>query len=47
MTDAVLYELNDRIATITLNRPDTRNALSDEVVPALIAQLERAEADPG
>ena len=45
MTDAVLYELNDRIATITLNRPETRNALSDDVVPALIAQLERAEAD--
>ncbi len=46
MTDAVLFELNDRIATITLNRPDTRNALSDEVVPALIAQLERAETNP-
>ncbi len=46
MTDPVLYEAADRIATITLNRPETRNALADEVVHALIAALERAEADP-
>ena len=46
MSDPVLFELKDRIAVITLNRPENRNALSDEMVPALIAQLERAEANP-
>ncbi len=45
MTDAVLYEAADRIARITLNRPGTRNALSDDVVPALIAALHRADDD--
>jgi len=45
MTESVLYQQQGRIAIITLNRPDTRNALSDDLVPALIAQLERAQAD--
>jgi enoyl-CoA hydratase len=39
----VLLEVSDRIATITLNRPDARNALSSEVL-ALLPQLMR-EAD--
>lgn len=47
MTDPVLYQQQGRIAIITLNRPDTRNALSDDLVPVLIAQLERAQADTG
>lgn len=47
MTEPVLYRQEGRIAIITLNRADTRNALSDEVVPALIAQLKRANADTG
>ncbi len=33
--DLVLYESNDRIATITINRPDKMNALSEGVVAAL------------
>lgn len=41
----VLYEQNGAIVTITLNRPDARNALSEEVIAALIPALERAEAD--
>ena len=45
MTDAVLYESADRIAHITLNQPETRNALSDDVVPALIEALLRADED--
>ena len=28
MTESVLYEQDKRIVKITLNRPDTRNALS-------------------
>lgn len=34
-TDQLLCEINDRVATITLNRPDARNALSDDLTPAL------------
>ena len=41
----VLYAVEDRIATITLNRPETRNALSEEVIGALVSALETADAD--
>ncbi|MGF7133174.1 enoyl-CoA hydratase/carnithine racemase [Paraburkholderia sp. EB58] len=35
MSDAVLYEQDDSIVTLTLNRPETRNALTEmEVVDA-------------
>jgi enoyl-CoA hydratase len=44
----VLYELADNgVATIVLNEPDTRNALSAELLASLIDAFERAEADPG
>ena len=39
----VLLEVSDRIATVTLNRPDARNALSSEVLQLLPQRL--AEAD--
>lgn len=42
----VLYAVEGRIATITLNRPETRNALSEEVIGALVSALESADADP-
>jgi enoyl-CoA hydratase len=38
----VLYEVADGVATITLNEPATRNALSAELLGGLIAALERA-----
>jgi enoyl-CoA hydratase len=42
-SEKVLYELSDGgIATITLNDPDTRNALSSELLGGLIAAFERA-----
>jgi enoyl-CoA hydratase/carnithine racemase len=42
-TDKVLYEVADTgIATITLNDPDTRNALSPELLGGLTAAFERA-----
>jgi enoyl-CoA hydratase len=45
MPETVLYEVDGRVATITLNRPERLNA----IVPALIddfeAALDRAEAD--
>lgn len=43
MSDVVLLDVSDRIATITLNRPEARNALSSEVL-RLLPQL-MTEAD--
>jgi enoyl-CoA hydratase len=45
MADVVLYEVSDRVATITLNRPEARNALSTEVLRLLPELARRAEAD--
>jgi 2-(1,2-epoxy-1,2-dihydrophenyl)acetyl-CoA isomerase len=45
-TDELLCSLDDGIATVTLNRPDKRNALSDRLTPALreiLLVLERNE----
>jgi enoyl-CoA hydratase len=42
------YEKADTgVATIALDQPDTRNALSDELLDDLIAALEEARADAG
>lgn len=41
----VLLEVDDRIATITLNRPEARNALSSEVLQLLPHLFEQAGAD--
>ena len=47
MSDAVLFEArDDGIAIITINRPDTRNALSHEVRQGLFAAWDRFERDP-
>jgi enoyl-CoA hydratase len=46
VTDPVSYELDEAgIATLTLNDPDTRNALSAEMLGGLIAAFERARDD--
>ena len=46
MTDAVLEENEDGIVTLTLNRPEQRNPISDEdVLETLIAALARLDAD--
>lgn len=45
MTDATLYSVDRGIATITLNRPDNRNALSVELVNSLGDRLEQAMTD--
>lgn len=34
-TDELLCEVKERVATITLNRPEARNSLSDTLTPAL------------
>lgn len=41
----MLYEVADRVATVTLNRPEARNALSNEVRQALPETLRRADGD--
>lgn len=45
-TDHVLLDLTDGIATITLNRPDRRNAMSPAMVERLGELLAQTEADP-
>ncbi|MFZ1153543.1 MAG: enoyl-CoA hydratase/isomerase family protein [Solirubrobacteraceae bacterium] len=41
----VLYAVDRGVATITLNEPSTRNALSAQVLDGLIAAFERARKD--
>jgi enoyl-CoA hydratase len=44
VSDLVLVEVADRIALITLNRPDARNALSTEMLSQLIWHMARLDA---
>jgi enoyl-CoA hydratase len=45
-TDSVLFEVGSNgVATITLNDPDSRNALSREMLAGLIGAFERARDD--
>jgi enoyl-CoA hydratase/carnithine racemase len=43
--ETLLYDVAAGVATITLNQPDTRNALSNEVLGELIAAFEAARGD--
>ena len=45
-TDATLYEVSEGVATITLNRPDNKNALSVEMVNSIGDHLAEAQLDP-
>ena len=42
----LLYEVKDRIATITLNRPDKMNAFTGPMIERWAASLHEAQADP-
>ncbi|MEI6630889.1 MAG: enoyl-CoA hydratase-related protein, partial [Actinomycetota bacterium] len=44
-SDVVLFEVSERIATITINRPAARNALSSEVLRLLPLFMKQADAD--
>ncbi len=35
MSDAVLLDINNKVATLTINRPDARNAMSLEILDAM------------
>jgi enoyl-CoA hydratase/carnithine racemase len=43
--ETLIYETSDSVATITLNQPDTRNALSNELLGELIDAFETARDD--
>src|SRR6188472_2986171 len=45
MSDIVTYETDGRVALITLNRPDARNAVNSELANGLEAAIDRLEAD--
>src|SRR6202142_4538195 len=46
-TTELLCEIRDRVALITLNRPEARNALSDRLTPALRRMIKQCGDDPG
>jgi len=42
----VLYQIKKQSAWLTINRPERLNSLSVEMIDALVAQIQRAAADP-
>ena len=44
--EPVLLDVTSRVATVTLNRPEVRNALSSDLLRLLGQLLQRADADP-
>src|SRR5437763_10137825 len=45
MAEELLYEVADGVATVTLNRPDQRNALNSELLAALVDAMKTARDD--
>jgi enoyl-CoA hydratase/carnithine racemase len=45
-TDELLCVIRDRVAVITLNRPEARNAMSDNLTPALRAMIRHCGESP-
>jgi 3-hydroxypropionyl-coenzyme A dehydratase len=45
MGEELLYEVSDGVATVTLNRPDQRNALNGELLAALVDAMKSARED--
>lgn len=43
MSDPVLLDIEEGVATITLNRPDNRNALSEEMSNAIVDAVDEVE----
>ncbi|CAJ1500070.1 enoyl-CoA hydratase [[Mycobacterium] burgundiense] len=46
-SELVLYSVTDRVALVTVNDPDRRNAVTDAMSAQLRAAVEQAEADTG
>ncbi|GAB4331878.1 MAG: enoyl-CoA hydratase [Dehalococcoidia bacterium] len=47
MSDTVLYDVQDAIGTITLNRPESLNAMDTELLDTLVTIGRKAAEDPG
>ena len=47
MSDSVLVDVVDRVATVTLNEPDKRNAISQSMVAGITETFDALEADDG
>src|SRR5881397_2619926 len=45
-THDLQFAVEDRVAILTMNRPDKLNALSDAIIDAAIAHLRRCATDP-
>src|SRR5882672_3527042 len=45
MAEELLYEVNEGVATVTLNRPDQRNALNGELLAGLVDAMRSARDD--
>jgi enoyl-CoA hydratase len=45
MSDIVQYETRDRVAIITLNRPEARNAVNGDLADGIEAAIDQMEAD--
>ncbi|MEX9383433.1 2,3-dehydroadipyl-CoA hydratase, partial [Proteus mirabilis] len=45
-TDWILSHTAHRVLTLTLNRPEVRNALSTDCLELLVEHLEHADRDP-
>src|SRR5713101_9082091 len=45
-TDDLRFELTDRVTTLTLNRPEKLNALSEAMIAAAVEHLRRCAEDP-
>jgi enoyl-CoA hydratase len=45
MSEMVTYEVRGQVALITLNRPDARNAVNDELAQAMEAAIDRLESE--
>jgi enoyl-CoA hydratase len=45
MSDIVTYEVRGRVALITLNRPEARNAINGDVANGVESAIDRMEAD--
>ena len=46
MTDHILTQVEDGVLTLTFNRPDKKNAITDAMYGVLADGLAQAEADP-
>lgn len=47
MNDSVLVDIVDGVATVTLNEPDKRNAISLDMVDGISAAFDALEVDEG